>query len=271
MNKWIRDIMKPTLEFITKLAFDAGDILQSYVGKDLDVQHKSRTDLVTRADHASEKFLISSIRKAFPTHAINAEESGEWEGNEKHKWYLDPLDGTNNYAHGIPIYCVSIGYAYEDEVILGVVYDPTRKEFFCAERGKGATLNGDPIHVSQESELINCMLGTGFPNNRWGGANDNTINFFEFSKISQAVRRLGSAALDVVYVAAGRLDGFWEISVHEWDVAAGGLIVQEAGGVVTDLFGGSDFLTKPVSLIAANPAIHAKMQDVLERVRRETT
>jgi len=261
--------MEPTLEFITKLASEAGDILQSFVGEDLDVKHKSRTDLITRADHASEKFLISSIRKAFPTHAISAEESGEWEGSKEHKWYLDPLDGTNNYAHGIPIYSVSISYAYEGEIILGVVYDPTRKEFFCAERGKGATLNGESIHVSQKTKLIDCMVGTGFPNNRWGGADDNTINFFEFSKITQAVRRLGSAALDVVYVAAGRLDGFWEMSVHEWDVAAGGLIVREAGGIVTNIFGDSDFLAKPVSLLAANPTIHAKMLKVLVRVRTE--
>jgi len=259
--------MKPTLEFITELASTAGNILQSFIGQDLDVRHKSRTDLVTRADHASEKHLITSIRKAFPDHAINAEESGEWEGAAEHQWFIDPLDGTLNYAHGVPIYAVSIGYAFQGEMELGVVYDPTRKEYFCAECGKGATLNGEPIHVSQFEDLIDCMLVTGFPNDIWGSPDDNTANFIAFSKKTQTVRRLGSAALDFVYVAAGRLDGFWEIEIFQWDVAAGGLIVQEAGGVVTDVFGDHDFLKKPVSILAANPVIHRKMLDTLEEVR----
>ncbi|MDY6867450.1 MAG: inositol monophosphatase family protein, partial [Chloroflexota bacterium] len=159
------------------------------------------------------------------------------------------------------------GYAYRGEMELGVVYDPTRKEFFCAERGKGATLNGDAIHVSQYEDLIDCMLVTGFPNDMWGSPDDNTSNFIEFSKEVQTVRRLGSAALDFVYVAAGRLDGFWEVEIFQWDVAAGGLIVREAGGVVTDVFGDYDFLKKPVSIVAANPVIHRQMLDILEAVR----
>ncbi len=259
--------MKPTLEFITELASNAGDILQDFIGQDLDVRHKSRTDLVTRADHASEKYLITSIRKAFPDHAINAEESGEWEGATEHQWFIDPLDGTLNYAHGVPIYCVSIGYAFRGEMELGVVYDPTRKEFFCAERGKGATLNGDAIHVSQYEDLIDCMLVTGFPNDMWGSPDDNTSNFIAFSKKTQTVRRLGSAALDFVYVAAGRLDGFWEVEIYQWDVAAGGLIVREAGGVVTDVYGDHDYLKKPVSIVSANPVIHRQMLETLEVVR----
>ncbi len=259
--------MKPTLKFVTELASTAGDILQSYIGQDLDVQHKSRTDLVTRADHASEKHLITSIRKAFPDHTINAEESGEWEGSTEHQWFVDPLDGTLNYAHGVPFYSVSIGYAHQGEMELGVVYDPTRKEYFCAERGKGATLNGELIHVSQFEDLIDCMLVTGFPNDIWGSPDDNTSNFIEFSKRTQTVRRLGSAALDFVYVAAGRLDGFWEVEIFQWDVAAGGLIVREAGGVVTDVFGDHDFLKKPVSIVAANPIIHHQMLDILAAVR----
>jgi myo-inositol-1(or 4)-monophosphatase len=259
--------VKPTLEFVTELASRAGDILQSFIGGDLDVKHKSRTDLVTRADHASEKYLIASIRKAFPDHAINAEESGQWEGSAEHQWFIDPLDGTLNYAHGVPIYSVSIGYAYQGELELGVVYDPNRKEYFCAEQGKGATLNGETMHVSQYKDLIDCMLVTGFPNDMWGTPDDNTANFIEFSKSVQTIRRLGSAALDIVYVGAGRLDGFWEVEIFQWDVAAGGLIVREAGGVVTDVYGSQDFLKKPVSVVAANPAIHAEMLDTLKRVR----
>jgi myo-inositol-1(or 4)-monophosphatase len=263
--------MQPTLEFIHTLAANAGEILLSYVGKEMDVQHKSRTDLVTRADHDSENYLIDTIRKAFPDHAINAEESGEWEGAAEHQWYIDPLDGTLNFAHGVPIYCVSIGYAYQGEMALGVVYDPVREEFFCGERGQGAMLNGEPIQVSDETNLIECMLATGFPHepDAWGTPADNTANFIRLNQVSQSVRRLGSAALDVAYVAAGRLDGFWQVAINQWDVAAGGLIVREAGGLVTDIVGNSDFLAKPVSFLCANKAIHAKMLQVLQAVREQ--
>ncbi len=263
--------MQPTLDFIKEIATHAGEILQSYVGKEMNVQHKTRTDLVTRADHDSEKYLIDTIRKAFPDHAINAEESGEWEGRPEHQWYLDPLDGTLNFAHGVPFYSVSIGYAYEGEMTLGVVYDPLREEFFAAQLGQGATLNGEPIRVSEQTDLIECMLVTGFPHDAavWGTPADNTANFYRFNTVSQTVRRLGSAALDVVYVAAGRLDGYWQVEIFQWDVAAGGLIVCEAGGVVTDIFGHHDFLAKPVSFLCANPAIHREMLRVLEEVRGE--
>jgi myo-inositol-1(or 4)-monophosphatase len=259
--------VEPSLAFISELAAEAGELIQGFVGKNLDIQHKGRTDLVTRADHASEEYLIGRIREVFPEHAINAEEAGELAGTPEHQWYIDPLDGTLNYAHGLPIYSISIGYACRGSMELGVVYDPTRDECFGAQRGRGATLNGSPIRVSQYEDLIDCILVTGFPNNIWGSPSDNTTNFIQFSKMTQAVRRLGSAALDVAYIAAGRVDGFWEVTVNQWDVAAGGLIVREAGGVVTDLFGESDFLRKPVSLIAANPVIHSKMLEVIREVR----
>ena len=259
--------MQPTLTFLKDLAKQAGEILQRYSEKELDVKHKGRTDLVTNADHASEKFLIERIKKAFPEHTINAEESGEWEGSAAHQWFIDPLDGTLNYAHGVPIYSVSIGYAYQGEMTLGVIYDPTRDEMFCAERGKGATLNGTILQVSKHSELINCMLVTGFPSDMWGARNDNMDNFYHFSKLTQTVRRLGSAALDIAYVAAGRLDGFWRNQVYQWDVAAGSLMVEEAGGVVTNLFGDAEYLKKPVSIVAANPLIHEKMLDEFASIR----
>ncbi|MCB2214169.1 inositol monophosphatase [bacterium] len=255
--------MQPTLDFIKQIAREAGDILESFIGEDLDIRHKSRTDLVTKADHASEDYLISAIREAFQNHAINAEESGQLAGTPEHQWFIDPLDGTLNYAHGVPIYCVSIAYAHQGELVLGVIYDPTRDEMFSAERGQGAFLNDKPIHVSDFENLIDCMLVTGFPHDRWGMPNDNVINFIEFSKQTQTVRRLGSAALDIAYVAAGRLDGFWEVSINSWDVAAGGLLVREAGGLVTNLEGDPDFLKEPISIIAANPVIHSKMMPVI--------
>lgn len=259
--------MKPTLDFIKQIARQAGGILQSYVGNDLGVQHKSRTDLVTKADHASEEHVIAAIRNAFPEHAINAEESGRWDGAADHQWYIDPLDGTLNYAHGVPFYAVSIAYAYQGQLELGVIYDPVHDELFSAEKGKGAFLNNQPIHVSAYEDLVDCMLVTGFPNDMWGTPDDNTANFVHFSKLAQTVRRLGSAALDVVYVAAGRLDGFWEVEIFNWDIAAGCLIATEAGGVVTNVFGDPDVLKEPISIVCANPMIHAQMLDVLQAGR----
>lgn len=261
--------MKPTLEFVKQIALEAGNILESFTGEDLEIKHKSRTDLVTKADHASEQFLIGAIRKAFPDHAINAEETGHWEGAPNHQWFIDPLDGTLNYAHGVPFYSVSVAYAYQGEMELGVIYDPVHKESFYAERGQGAFLNDKPIQVSGFDDLVDCMLVTGFPNNMWGTPDDNTHNFIRFSKLSQTVRRLGSAALDVVYVGAGRLDGFWEVEINNWDVAAGGLIVREAGGVVTNVYGDQDYLKDPISIVAANPVIHVRMLEVLAEERAE--
>lgn len=261
--------MKPTLDFVQSIAAQAGEILLNFAVDDLNIELKSRRDLVTQADHESEQFLINAIRKDFPDHTIIAEESGKWQGTQDHQWYLDPLDGTLNYAHGVPIYTVSIGYAYRGKMELGVVYDPTREEFFCAERGQGATLNGKPIHVSEYTQLVECMLVTGFPNEVEDPPDDNTANFLRFNHLAQTVRRLGSAALDVVYVAAGRLDGFWEVSIFQWDIAAGGLIVEEAGGVVTDIYGSADYMKKPPSIVCANPTIHPKMLDVLAEVRKE--
>jgi len=259
--------VKPTLDFVQSIAAQAGEILLNFAADDLNIEKKSRRDLVTQADHDSEQFLIDAIHTAFPGHGIVAEESGEHHRGQDHQWYIDPLDGTLNYAHGVPIYTVSIGYAYQGIMQLGVVYDPTRGEFFCAERDRGATLNGKPIHVSDYTDLVDCMLVTGFPNEVEDPPDDNTANFLRFNHLAQTVRRLGSAALDVVYVAAGRLDGFWEVSIFQWDIAAGGLIVEEAGGVVTDIYGGPNPMKKPPSIVCANPVIHAKMLDVLAEVR----
>jgi len=259
--------MQPNLDFVKNIAIQAGEILKNFAREDLNVEHKGRRDLVTQADHESERYLVEAIRKSFPEHAIVAEESGAWAGSADHQWFIDPLDGTLNYAHGVPIYSVSIGYAYRGEMALGVVYDPTRQELFSAERGRGASLNGVPIQVSNFTELVDCMLVTGFPNEVNDPPDDNVANFFRFNRAAQTVRRLGSAALDVVYVAAGRLDGFWEVSIWQWDIAAGGLIVQEAGGLVTDVYGSPDYLKPPPSIVCANPVIQPKMLDVLAKVR----
>jgi myo-inositol-1(or 4)-monophosphatase len=261
--------VKPTLDFIKSIAAQAGDILLELADSDLQVEHKSRIDLVTKADHDSEQFLINAIHAAFSDHAIVAEESGSWAGAQDHQWYIDPLDGTLNYAHGVPIYCVSIGYACQGQMELGVVYDPTREEFFCAQRGQGATLNGQPIHVSDFNELIDGMLGTGFPKGEGDSSDDNIANFIRFTQVAQSVRRLGSAALAIAYVGAGRLDGFWEVEIHQWDIAAGGLIVEEAGGVVTDIRGGSDYMKDPPSILCANPVIHRGMLDVINTLHAE--
>jgi myo-inositol-1(or 4)-monophosphatase len=261
--------LKPTLDFIKTIAVNAGEILKNFARQDLNIAQKGYKDLVTEADAESERYLIKAIQDAFPGHAIVAEESGEWEGSQDHQWYIDPLDGTLNYAHGVPFYSVSIGYACKGEMQLGVVYDPDSEELFCAEHGQGATLNDRPMQVAGFTELVDCMLVTGFPNEVENPPDDNVANFFRFNSQAQTVRRLGSAALDTVYVAAGRLDGFWEVNICQWDVAAGGRIVREAGGVATDIYGSSDFLKKPPSFVCANPVIHAKMLAVLAEVRGE--
>jgi myo-inositol-1(or 4)-monophosphatase len=261
--------MKPTLDFITTIAVNAGEILKNFAREDLNIAQKGYRDLVTQADHESERYLINAIQEAFPEHAIVAEESGEWAGVPDHQWFIDPLDGTLNYAHGVPFYSVSIGYAHEGEMQLGVVYDPVREELFSAEQGQGATLNGRPIQVAGFTELVDCMLVTGFPNEVENPPDDNVANFFRFNSQAQTVRRLGSAALDIVYVAAGRMDGFWEVDICQWDIAAGGLIVREAGGVVTDVYGSPDFLKTPPSMLCANPVIHAKMLAMLAEVRQQ--
>lgn len=263
--------MKPTLDFLITMALEAGEILNNYAHTDMHITQKGYRDLVTRADAESEQYLIKAIQAAFPEHAIVAEESGEWAGSQDHQWFIDPLDGTLNYAHGVPFFSVSIGYALEGEMQLGVVYDPVREELFSAERGLGATLNGVPMQVSGFTELVDCMLVTGFPNEVENPPDDNVANFMRFNSLSQTVRRLGSAALDMVYVAAGRLDGFWEVGICQWDIAAGGLIVREAGGLVTDISGSPDFLKKPPSILCANPVIHAKMLAVLAEERSAKT
>lgn len=257
--------MQPTLSYVENLARQSGDILKAGYDTEHQVGYKGVIDLVTEVDHQSEEFLLGEIRKDFPDHHIFSEESGIIQGNDEHIWYVDPLDGTVNYAHHIPIFCVSIAYAFQGTLTLGAVYDPMRDEMFLAERGQGSYLNGRRLRVSTVTELQRSLLVTGFPYNAWDTPQDNFNNFVKFGKLSQGVRRLGSAALDLCYVAAGRFEGFWEMALNPWDVAAGGLIAEEAGARVTNISGEADYLSPPQSVVASTPGIHARMLEELSQ------
>jgi len=245
-------------------ARDAGRILAERIGRSLEISNKGDIDLVTESDLASERLIIERIKSHYPRHAILAEESGETAVSDTHnewKWIIDPLDGTTNYAHGYPCFCVSIGVERAKRIELGVVYDPMRDEMFAAERGGGATLNERRIRVSRVEDLNQAMLCTGFPydvRDRPHFAH----HFSNFTMKAQAVRRDGSAALDLAYVAAGRFDGFWEDGLSPWDIAAGALLVEEAGGRVTD-FNGNPLDIYTPRVLVSNGAIHDSMIRVL--------
>ncbi len=256
---------RPSLSDLEALARRAGAILREGYHKDHQVSYKGVIDLVTEVDHASENFLLGEINQRWPDSHIMAEESGVIQGHNEHAWYVDPLDGTVNYAHHIPIFSVSIGYALNGIMQLGAVYDPMRDELFSGERGRGAWLNGRTIHASGATELRRSLLVTGFPYDAWDTSQDNFANFVRFGKLTQGVRRLGSAALDACYVAAGRFDGFWELALKPWDVAAAGLIAEQGGARVTNAAGGSDYLSPPQSIVAAAPGIHARILEGLTR------
>jgi myo-inositol-1(or 4)-monophosphatase len=257
------------LEIAVAIAREAGELLLGFVGKTLAVEHKGAVDLVTRADRASERLIVSRIREAFPEHAILAEEGGGRDARDPatHLWVVDPLDGTTNFAHGLPIWAVSIAVLAGGKPLVGVVLDPCREECFAARRGAGALLNGSPIEVSAVSDLQQALCVTGFPYDVRTHEVNNLDHFENFMRATQAVRRLGSAALDLCYVACGRFDGFWELKLHPWDVAAGGLIVEEAGGVVTD-FSGGEFDVFADEVLASTPALAAPMREVLARGKR---
>ena len=256
--------MKPTLTDIEFLARSAGAILREGYNKEHQIDYKSEIDLVTEIDHASESFLINEIQTRFPGGHIIAEESGETKGQNEDVWYIDPLDGTVNYAHQVPIFCVSIAFASHGILELGAVYDPLRDEMFSAERGKGARLNGKLLQASKAAELKKSLLVTGFPYDTWNTPRNNFDYFIKLAKMTQGVRRLGSAALDGCYVAAGRFDGFWELSLKPWDVAAAALIAEEAGARVSSIDGGTDFLVPPLSIIMSTPGIYQQMLDELK-------
>ena len=255
------------LNFAVQLAQDAGRVLAERFGRALQVSNKGDIDLVTEADLAAERLIVERIRTHYPRHAILAEESGETEGHggadSEWKWVVDPLDGTTNYAHGYPCFCVSVALEHLGRVVLGVVYDPTRDETFAAERGEGATLNGRRIRVSDVSELNRAMLCTGFPYDVRERA-EFARHFANFIMTAQAVRRDGSAALDLAYVACGRFDGFWEEGLRPWDVAAGVVLIEEAGGRVTH-YDNTPFHIYTPPVAASNGLVHDAMLRVLAK------
>jgi myo-inositol-1(or 4)-monophosphatase len=258
--------MRPTLNELETLARGAGKILRAGLGTKMRVDYKGEINPVTEMDHRAEAFLIEGIHSRFPEHHIITEESGRiagangWQGP---RWYIDPLDGTVNYAHGVPMFAVSLAYAEDGLVQLGVIYDPMMDECFSAERGRGAWCNGQPIQASATPDLDHSLLVTGFPYDIRTTPQHNLNHFNRLAKMTQGVRRLGSAAIDLCYVACGRFDGYWELQLAAWDVAAGGLIAQEAGATVTRCDGSADFIGPPASILAANPHIYPHILQIL--------
>ena len=213
-----------------QIAREAGALLMSYFARRIGFEYKGEVDLVTEADRASEKLIVERLRARWPEYGIVGEEGTRSDMEADYRWYVDPLDGTTNFAHAFPVFCVSIGLVHKDEdLVAGVLYDPTRDEMFSAEHGQGAELNGKPIQVSQTKRLSESLLATGFPSHK-RHQNPNIHFYHQITLRSHGVRRAGSAALDLANVACGRYDGFWEFNLNPWDTAAGALLVQEAGG-----------------------------------------
>ncbi len=245
-----------------KAALEAGALLLRSYGKlkSSQIHTKSKNDFVTELDKRSEKLIIAAIRQSFPHHSIQGEESGLTEG-EGALWIIDPLDGTANYIHQFPMFSVSIGIAVKGVLEAGVIYDPVHHELFSARRGGGAYLNKKPIHVSQVKDLSDALMTTGIPFRGRNRFDEYISSFKQISLASSGMRRGGSAALDLAYVACGRLDGFWEINLSSWDIAAGALIIQEAGGKVTDMWGKPGYLDSG-DVLASNHKIHSQIQKV---------
>lgn len=255
----------PSLENVSRIAQSAGQILMAWFGRLENVELKGSIDLVTDADRAAEAHLVEALGTLFPEAAILAEEGSGHDTTSAYRWLVDPLDGTTNFAHGYPVFCVSLGLEFEGEVVLGVVHDPTRNETFAAERGQGATLNGEPLAVGKRDAISHALLMTGFPYDVHHDERNNLGHFMAFMKQARALRRDGSAALNLAYVAAGRVDGYWEEKLNPWDLAAGSLLVTEAGGCVSDYAGGATFLVEG-NVVAANPELHRVL---LEQIQRE--
>lgn len=240
------------------IAHEAGKLLLTFFGH-VGYEYKGEVDLVTEADRASEKLIAARLRHAWPTHDIVGEEGTRDTHGAGLRWYVDPLDGTTNFAHGFPVFCVSLGLERDGQLIAGVVYDPTRDEMFAAARGAGAFLNSVPIHVSSTTTLAESILGTGFPSAK-RHPNPNIHFYHQLTLRSHGLRRAGSAALDLCCVASGRFDGYWEFNLHPWDTTAGVLLVEEAGGRVTR-FDGAPFRIDSRETLATNGRIH---QELLE-------
>jgi myo-inositol-1(or 4)-monophosphatase len=256
--------MDPLLDFAVETAEASGRLLKKKFGGPLAVDYKGEIDIVTEADRMSETLILENIRRRYPDHGILSEESPASGTGASFRWVVDPLDGTTNYAHGFPVFCVSIALEKEGEVILGVVHNPMLQETFTVFKGEGAFLNGRRLKVSSVRTLSGSLLATGFPYDIRDDKNNNLDFFSRMALSAQAIRRAGAAALDLCYVAAGRFDGFWELKLKPWDTAAGWLLVTEAGGEVTDLTGAPYSLSSP-HMLASNGLLHRDMIRVLER------
>lgn len=256
--------VKEFLEAASAAARAAGALQKERLWSDFSVDFKGEVDLVTEVDRGCEELILARLKVAYPDHGFLAEESACQGGSAPYRWIVDPLDGTTNYAHGFPWFCVSIALEHEGQVILGVIYHCMMDELFSAVKGEGAYLNGERIRVSGRLPLRRSLLATGFPYDRTRDNENNFQNFIEFQLAARAVRRAGAAALDLAYVAAGRLDGFWECKLKPWDVAAGSLLVLEAGGEVTN-HQGLPYGVYDHRILASNGAIHREMLEVLQK------
>ena len=242
---------------MSRIAREAGDLLMHHFRERVKIEYKGDADLVTIADRQSEALIRERIQSQWPSHDIMGEEEGLADTGSEFRWYVDPLDGTTNFAHGFPVFCVSMALDHKGERIAGVIFDPTRNELFAAEKGSGATLNGEPIRVSKTGQLKESLVATGFPSHK-RHKNPNIFFYHQLTLRSHGVRRAGSAALDLCYVACGRFDGFWEFNLNPWDTAAGVLMVEEAGGQVTD-FHGDGFELNSRETLGSNGLIHEEM------------
>jgi len=259
---------KTYLEAAVEIAEQAGKVLREEMERPPSISYKGEFDLVTQADRRSEAVIVSQLQRYFPEHAVAAEEGTGMDTASEYRWHVDPLDGTTNFAHGYPCFCVSIALARKNELLLGVIYNPIYDELFTASRGEGSTFNGKKIHCSKVDALKNSLLCTGFPNhNRQSHPN---IHFYwDFTLRSHGVRRDGSAALDLACVAMGRFDSFWEFGLNPWDTAAGVILVEEAGGKITDMQG-QPYVLGGASILASNSLIHAEMLRVAAEVSGHT-
>ncbi len=256
--------MKDLLSVASEAALKAGRILKDNINGTREISYKGVINLVTEMDMRSERAVVETILASFPDHGIIAEEETMIRSKSGFTWIIDPLDGTTNYAHGYPCFSVSIALEQEGEIVLGVVYEPMRDELFTAQKGKGAFLNKKPIKVSNADTLIKSLLATGFPYDRTTSKRNNMDHFHDLLMVSQEVRRDGSAAIDLCFVACGRFDGFWELKLKPWDIAAGSIIVHEAGGMLSN-FSGQKFSIHDDEILASNGKIHEQMIEVLQQ------
>jgi myo-inositol-1(or 4)-monophosphatase len=254
------------IEVAKQAAYAAGKILTEHFKKlpKEAIRQKQANDYLSFVDETSEKKIISIIQKNFPDHSILAEETGESHQSGEYRWIIDPLDGTTNYITGLPVFAISIALQKGDEMILGVVYDPLQDELFWAEKGKGAYVNATPIRVSDSNSLSECLIATGFPFKAKHLIRPYLNSFEDMFHSCIGIRRMGAAAIDIAYVAAGRFGGFWELGLSPWDLAAGSVLIKEAGGYITDFWDGPDFLFKNY-LIVSNGRVHKQMGEIIRK------